>query len=146
MNLKACVCAPLFFKQLCLWLWCTFRSQNPFMSARPSQDPPGAFPDGLQNSYPYLDWHRCQVCVCLQGIQTGDLAHHFLSGQRRNFWRSSECSWTSCTCTKLGVCMPVSKIWERLGAFKNLYFIKKISLQSYTIKQYKGTISGILRH
>lgn len=77
--------------------------QAALMSARLSQDPPGAFPDGSQNSYSSLDWLCCQALAHLQGTQTGDLAHFSLPGQRSNFWRSSECSWTSCTFTTLGI-------------------------------------------
>lgn len=41
--LHSCACAH-FLLHLCLWLWCTLRSP---LCARLSQDPPGAFPDGL---------------------------------------------------------------------------------------------------
>lgn len=39
------------------------------ISSMLSQDPPGAFPDGLQNSYLSLKWHRCQARAHLQGTQ-----------------------------------------------------------------------------
>lgn len=44
-----------------------------------SQDPPGAFPDGLQDSYPSLNWHHCQARARLQGIREWGLGTFTLS-------------------------------------------------------------------
>lgn len=85
---------------LYLWLRCTFRSYR--LAACCPKIP-------LE-----LSQMACRTPTCLwSGIaarpvlacrahKSGDLAHHSFPGQRSNFWRSSQCSWTSCTQNKLG--------------------------------------------
>lgn len=84
---------------ICVYLW----SQAPQMRTMLSQDPPGAFPDGLQNSCPCMNLHRCQPRVCLHGAQDWGLGTSLSPRTKEQLWRSSQCFWTSCTFTKLGL-------------------------------------------
>lgn len=86
---------------LCLWFRCIFKSYK--IISMLSQGPPGAFPDGLKNSYLSLQWHRCQPCARLQGTQEWGLGTSFSPRTKSNFSRSSQCSWTSCTWNKLSL-------------------------------------------
>ena len=53
---------------MCLYYF-VFMITVHFQSTVLSQNAPGAFPDGLQNSYPSLNWQRCQARARSQGTQ-----------------------------------------------------------------------------
>ena len=73
------------------------------MSATLSQESSWSFPRWPAELLPFSgEASLPESALARRAHKTGDLAHHSPPGQRSNFWRSSPCSWTSCTHTKLG--------------------------------------------
>lgn len=101
-HLKLCIPCTVYFNAVCVApkpvkfvFMIIVHFQVLQISSVPSRVPPGAFPDGLHNSYQSPKWHGCQVCARSQGKHEWGLGTSRSS--RSNFWRSPQCSWTNWT-------------------------------------------------